>query len=145
MQNVFEILKRKGHTVFSVTPETTVYDALQIMAANDIGALLVMENGSLKGIMSERDYARKVILFGKSSKETFVSEIMSGNVITVNLKHSANDCMQVMSERKIRHLPVVDGEKVVGIISIGDVVKSILEEQQLLINQLEQYITGSTK
>ncbi|MGW8250879.1 MAG: CBS domain-containing protein [Anaerolineales bacterium] len=142
MVTVSQVLQRKGHTIWSVNPDTSVYDALQLMAEQDIGALLVLEEGQLVGIFSERDYARKVILKGKSSKETPVQEIMTTQVVYVRPGHFIEECMALMTERHFRHLPVLDGERLVGVISIGDVVKEIISEQKFVIEQLEQYITG---
>jgi CBS domain-containing protein len=143
MLTVREIIQSKGSQVWSVTPQTTVYEALQEMADKDIGALLVMEGEQLVGVFSERDYARKVILKGKSSRELAVGEIMSTKVFYVRPEQSMEDCMAVMTEKRIRHLPVLDGQRVAGVISIGDVVKAIISDQQFMIEQLEKYITGT--
>jgi CBS domain-containing protein len=143
MKTVREVLMGKGNQVWSVEPGTTVYEALQVMAEKDIGALLVLEQGQLAGIFSERDYARKVILKGRSSREITVQEIMSSKVYYVLPEYSMEDCMAIMTEERIRHLPVmIDGE-VAGVISIGDVVKAIISDQQFMIDQLERYITGT--
>jgi len=143
MNFVSQLLDAKGHGVWSVTPETSVYDALVLMAEKNCGALIVLEEGKLVGIFSERDYARKIILKGKASKDTAVSEIMSTQVVYVRPEHSINECMALMTAKRIRHLPVLTGDKVVGMISIGDVVKTIISEQEFMIKQLEVYITGS--
>jgi len=143
MTTVKQILEAKGHEVWSVPPDATVYDALRIMAEKNIGALLVLEADKLRGIISERDYARKVVLKGKFSRETPVAEIMSTNVVTVRPDHSIEECMALMTDKRIRHLPVLENEKLVGIISIGDVVKAYISEQEFTIKQLENYITGS--
>lgn len=142
MITVSQCLQTKGHTVWSVESDRSVYEALQIMAEKDIGALLVVDEGKLVGIFSERDYARKVILHGKSSKETLVGEIMTPRVFYIHPEQSLEDCMALMTEKHVRHLPVLDGERLVGVISIGDVVKAIISEQKFVIEQLENYITG---
>ncbi len=143
MQTVGQYLQTKGNQVWAIRPDATVYDALQLMAEKDIGSLLVMEEERLVGIFSERDYARKIILHGKSSKDTRVSEIMTSRVAYVHPQQSIEDCMALMTELHVRHLPVLSGEQVVGLISIGDVVKSIISEQNFVIQQLENYITSS--
>lgn len=142
MVMVSQCLQRKGRSVWSIGPDASVYDALQLMAEKDIGALLVLEGDDLAGIFSERDYARKVVLKGKSSKETTLREIMTSRVIYVHQHQSIDECMALMTEYHVRHLPVLEGEKLVGVISIGDVVKEIISEQKFVIEQLEQYITG---
>lgn len=142
MKTVKEILRTKGYDVWSTTPDATVFDALTEMAQKDVGALTVMENGRLAGIISERDYARKVILQGKTSRTTLVHEIMSSPVIYVTPEQTVEECMTLLTGRRIRHLPVMENDQVVGIISIGDLVKAIITEQQFLIEQLESYING---
>ena len=142
MTSVAQILRGKGHQVWSVSPSTLVYQALKLMAEKDVGALLVLEGDELKGIFSERDYARKVILAGKSSREIAVKEIMSSDVITVRPQQSVEDCMALMTDKRIRHLPVVDGDRLVGVISIGDAVREIISERELRIEQLQSYITS---
>lgn len=141
---VAQILQGKGHQVWSVTPATLVYNALRVMAERNVGALLVLEEDQLKGIFSERDYARKVILEGKSSREIPVKEIMSPAVFTISPRQSVEDCMALMTDKRIRHLPVVEGSRVIGVVSIGDVVKAIISEREFTIKQLENYITGTT-
>jgi CBS domain-containing protein len=142
MVTLKQILKSKGSQAWSTEPTATVYAALQLMAEKDIGALLVMAEGKLVGIFSERDYARKVILHGKSSAETQVREIMTSGVVTVRPDQTIAECMTLMTEKHIRHLPVVEGDKVFGVISIGDVVKAIISDQQFVIQQLQSYISG---
>ncbi len=138
---VSDILQRKDGKIFSVTGEVSVYEAVKIMGEKNIGALLVMENDNLKGIISERDYARKIVLKGKMSRETLVREIMTEQVITVNTADQIERCMELMSEKHIRHLPIVENGKVLGMISIGDVVNAIIESQKETIEHLKNYIT----
>lgn len=142
MKTVRNILRVKGTNCWSVAPSDSVYNAMKIMAEKEIGALLVMEQDKLVGIISERDYARKVILQGRSSKTTQVREIMTVRVAYADPDQGVEECMAVMTEKRIRHLPVMDEGKLCGVISIGDLVKSIIEEQKFIIDQLERYITG---
>jgi CBS domain-containing protein len=142
MTIVKQILNTKGSQVYTVAPEATVFEALRLMAETDIGALVVTRDDRVVGIFSERDYARKIILQGKSSKETRVEEIMTREVITIRPDTSVTRCMEIMTERHIRHLPVLSGDQLAGVISIGDVVKSIITEQQNIIHHLEGYIAG---
>lgn len=142
MRNVSQILDAKGHRVVAVTRQTPVLEAIRLMAENHIGAVLVMQGEELVGIASERDYARKVILQGRSSAETPVSVIMSHPVMCVTPADSANTCMAIMTERRIRHLPVLEGNRLVGLVSIGDLVKAVIEDQQQEIAQLQQYIAS---
>lgn len=142
MKTVKDLLRAKGYDVWSITPDATVFDALTTMAHKDVGALTVMEKDQLVGIISERDYARKVILQGKTSRATLVREIMSSPVICVRPQQTVEECMALLTGRRIRHLPVIDENQVVGMISIGDLVKSIISEQQFVIEQLENYIIG---
>lgn len=143
MPTVTDLLRTKGHQVFAIAPDATVYEALEVMAARGVGALVVLdENGRLAGILSERDHARKVDLLGRSAREVRVGVIMSAPVICVTPADSVEACMNLMTHHRIRHLPVLDGQQLVGLISIGDVVKAIISDQQFLINQLEQYIAG---
>jgi CBS domain-containing protein len=140
---VKQLLDKKNlKSVISVKPEASVFEALEIMAQYNIGALLVMEGEKLSGIFSERDYARKGIIKDRKAKSTAISELMTPNVITVNAEMTTQDCMQIMSERKFRHLPVVDGDNVIGILSVGDIVTSVLNDQKALIGYLENYIHG---
>jgi CBS domain-containing protein len=140
MTTVRHLLDRKGRALFSIEPEDPVLEAIRMMAERRVGALLVMRGMDLAGIVSERDYARKVVLLGRSSADTPVWQIMTSPVITVSPDNSVQDCMRLMTERHIRHLPVMDGTRVVGMISIGDLVKAVMEEQQQTIQQLESYI-----
>ena len=140
MTSVRQLLDRKGRQVFSIAPGTPVLEAIRTMAERHVGALLVMEGEKLSGIVSERDYARKVILMGRSSADTPVRDIMTAAVITVQPETPVEKCMQIMTERRVRHLPVIESGRVVGMISIGDLVKAVMAEQQQQIEQLESYI-----
>jgi CBS domain-containing protein len=140
MKTVKEILETKGKEIWSLTPETTVFDALKLMADKKIGAVLVIKDDKVVGIMSERDYARKVALHGKSSVQLTVNEIMSDKVLYVENTQSVEECMALMINKRVRHLPVFDGSKLVGFISIGDVVKAIIDEKEFVIDQLVNYI-----
>jgi len=143
METVQHLLQTKNPEIWSVPPEATVFEALQLMAEKDVGALLVMEGEKLVGIFSERDYARKVILQDRSSRQTRVREIMTAQVVCVSPEQTLDECMALMTARHIRHLPVVDSdERVVGVISIGDVVKAVISDQALLISHLHNYILG---
>lgn len=142
MNFVAEILKAKGRDVWTVSSDSTVYDALQEMADKNVGALLVVEDDKLVGVFSERDYARKVILHGKASKDTLVKEIMSTEMFWVRPDQTVAGCMEIMTNKRIRHLPVLDEGRLVGVISIGDVVKAVISEKEFAIQQLEQYITS---
>ena len=142
MKTVNQILDNKPTQIFSVNPSVTVFEALEVMMNKNISALVIMNGDTLKGIFTERDYARKIVLKGKSSKDTPVSEIMTANLITVSPTDTIEYCMNIMTERHIRHLPVVENNTVIGMVSIGDVVKSIIEVQRSTIEQLESYING---
>jgi CBS domain-containing protein len=142
MATVKELLRDKGGDVFGIHPDEPVLAAVQMMADRSVGALLVLKDGELVGIISERDYARKVILKGRSSADTRVAEIMSPRVTTVRPDDTVNTCMMLMTEKHIRHLPVCDGGKVIGVLSIGDLVKRVIEEQQQEIEQLQKYIAS---
>ena len=143
LETAGSLLRGKDSRVFWVRPEETVYEAIAMMADLGIGALLVVERGRLAGIVSERDYARKVILRGRSSRQTAVREIMTSPVITITGEATLEDCMRIVTERRIRHLPVMDGDRIAGMISIGDLVKAIMSAQADTIRQLSSYITGS--
>ncbi|WP_404302643.1 CBS domain-containing protein [Alicycliphilus denitrificans] len=144
MTTVAEIIKSKSDAqVYSVTPSDTVLSALRLMAEKRIGALLVMEGEQIAGIFTERDYARKVVLLGRASIDTPVREVMTRAVRFVHPTHSAEQCMALMTENRLRHLPVVDKERVVGLLSIGDLVKSVISEQKFIITEMERYITGA--
>jgi CBS domain-containing protein len=140
MKTVRQLLQSKRFGVVSVRPDTSVFDALKLMAEKEIGAVLVLDGERLVGIVSERDYARKVVLQGKSSRDIPVSEIMTSKLICIDPDHSVEECMGLMTDKRIRHLPVLEHKKVVGIISIGDVVKEMLSEKEFVIKQLESYI-----
>lgn len=136
------ILANKRHRVFHITPDTTVFEAIRVMAERNVGALLVMDHKHLVGIVSERDYTRKIALRGRSSKQTFVKEIMLSPVITMTPANTVAECMRIMTSNKIRHVPVVEGESVVGVVSIGDLVNWIISAQTATISQMESYIRG---
>ncbi len=140
MASVKQILQGKGHDVWSIGPEASVYDAIAMMADKEVGALAIVDADLLVGVLSERDYARKVVLQGRSSKGTKIKDIMTTRVAYARPGQSVEECMAIMTEKRIRHLPVMDGDKLLGMISIGDLVKAIIEEQQHVIEQLEQYI-----
>lgn len=142
MQTVRDILKAKGTDVWRVEPDATVFDALQRMAEKEVGALVVMQGAQVVGLISERDYARKIILHGRASPTTLVKEIMTTPVVYIHLDQAIEECMSLMTEKRIRHLPVLEGGKLVGIISIGDIVKSIIADQQFIIEQLVRYVSG---
>lgn len=142
MKHVRDILRKKGNEIWSVSPADTVFSALQTMAEKNIGAVLVMENEKIVGIMSERDYARKVALSGKTSKDVPVSEIMTSDVLYVTPDETLEDCTALMTDKHVRHLPVLENEKLIGIISIGDIVNGIIAEKKHYIKELEHYIHG---
>jgi CBS domain-containing protein len=143
MKGIAQILKDKpSNVVHAIGPNETVYDAVKKMAEVSVGALLVMDDGRIVGIVSERDYARKVVLSGRSSRGTPVSEIMTSQVLCVDPRQTTEECMAIMTENRVRHLPVLDGGRLVGLVSIGDLVKDIISEQRFIIEQLEHYITG---
>jgi CBS domain-containing protein len=142
MPTVRHVLNRKGHDVHHIHPDASVLDALRIMAEHQIGALAVLDDGHLTGIITERDYARKIVLKGRTSPGTLVREIMSTKVICARLDQTVEECMAVMTAKAVRHLPVLEHKKVVGIVSIGDMVKSVIADQKFIIEQLEHYIQG---
>lgn len=142
MMTLQEILRAKGHDVWTISPDATVYEALSLMADKNVGALVVVEGSRVVGIISERDYARNVILEGKSSRETPVNDIMTSPVYYARPQQTALECMVLMTDKHVRHLPVLENERLAGVISIGDAVKAIIEEQDLVIRQYEEYITG---
>jgi CBS domain-containing protein len=141
-KKVAHILDRKGRDVWSVSPRATVFEALETMAEKNVGALVVMDGESLCGIVSERDYARKVALLGRRSREALVSDIMTSEVVNTRLEQPVEECMEMMYSGKIRHLPVLEGDHVVGVVSIGDVVGAVIDKQESMIEQLERYISG---
>ena len=142
MKTIIQFLEQSKRPVYSVGPNATVREALEIMAQHNIGALLVIDGQTLVGIFSERDYARKVVLKGLSSNDAKVSEVMTSKVITINTKHSIDQCMQIMTDKHIRHLPIVNDSQVLGLISIGDVVREMIAYQKSMIEQLQSYIAG---
>ena len=143
MKNVAHILRSKSDpTVHTIVPTASMFDAVKLMAEKNIGALLIMEGETIVGLMSERDYARKIVLMGRSSKETPVRDIMTYPVMYVDPQQSTEECMALMTEKRLRHLPVLDGGKLIGLISIGDLVKDIISEQNFTIEQLQRYISG---
>ena len=143
MTTVADILKSKPHrSVFTITPAASVFEALKLMAEKNVGALLVIEGVQVVGIITERDYARKIMLMSRASKETPVRDIMTPDVMYVRPDHTSEECMALMTENRLRHLPVIDGGQLLGLVSIGDLVKDIISQQQFIIQQLEHYITG---
>ena len=142
MQSVQDILNSKGSDVWSIKPDDIIFNAIKLMADKGIGALLVMEDDKLVGIVTERDYARKVVLEGKSSREACIHEVMTTKVLCVTPERTIDECMALMTDKRIRHLPVLDHKKVVGFVSIGDLVKAVISEQKILIDQLQHYISG---
>jgi CBS domain-containing protein len=143
-ESMVSVLKRKGSAIWSVSPDATVYDAIAIMANKGVGALVVLSEGRLTGMISERDYARQVILKGRSSRDTLVREIMTSPVITATPDHTVDMCMKVMTERRIRHLPIIDRDEVVGVVSIGDLVRATIAAQAETIDHLHSYILGAS-
>ncbi len=142
MRTVRHLLEAKTPEIFAIGPDAPVIEAVRLMAEKGIGALLVMQGGRLVGILSERDYARKVVLQGRSSADTPVREIMTAEIVSVGLDDTADHCMQVVTQRRIRHLPVLDRDAVLGVVSIGDLVKAVIEDQQLELDQLQRYIAS---
>jgi len=141
MHTISQLLESKGYDIWSIAPQAPAYEALQIMSKKDVGALLVIDEGKLVGIFSERDYARKVILKGKSSKDTSVGELMTDVVFSIDPQDTIQDCMALMTTKHIRHLPVIKNERLIGIVTIGDVVNHIISSQELTIQQLERYVS----
>jgi CBS domain-containing protein len=142
MKTLKQLLDDKGRDVWTIGPDMSVYDAVKLMAEKEIGALLVVEGEKPVGMVTERDYARKVILRGKTSQEALVSEIMTTHVLCARPEQSVEECMAIMTEKRVRHLPVIENGKLIGMVSIGDLVKAIIDEQQFIIQQLEHYITS---
>ena len=142
MRTVRQLLEAKAPEVFAIGPDDPVIDAIRLMAEKRIGALLVLQAGKLAGIVSERDYARKIVLQGRSSHDTPVRDIMTADVVSIGLDDTTDRCMQLVTDRRIRHLPVLDGGSVLGVVSIGDLVKAVIEDQQLELDQLQRYIVG---
>ena len=142
MRTVRQLLEAKAPEVFAIGPDAPVIDAIRLMAEKRIGALLVMQAGNLAGIVSERDYARKIVLQGRSSRDTPVRDIMTADVVSIGLDDTTDRCMQLVTDQRIRHLPVLDGGSVLGVVSIGDLVKAVIEDQQLELDQLQRYIVG---
>ena len=142
MYTVRQLLQEKGNDVWSIGPHATVYEALKLMADKNIGALLVMDKNKVVGIFTERDYARKVVLQGRSSKTTAVGELETVDVLYVNPDDSIENCMAIMTEKRLRHLPVMEKGKLVGLVSIGDIVKAVISDREFTIRELERYITG---
>jgi CBS domain-containing protein len=143
MSSIRQLLEGKESEVWSTSPDASVYEALELLAEKNIGALLVLRNGELVGVVSERDYARKVALRGKTSKKTPIKDIMTEEVVTVGSDRTVEEAMAIMTDKHIRHLPVIDDDKIVGVVSIGDLVKAIIADQEFAINQLENYISGT--
>ncbi|MFQ5530143.1 MAG: CBS domain-containing protein [Gemmatimonadota bacterium] len=142
MKTLGRVLDAKGHEVFSIGPDDSVFEALQAMAEHSVGALIVLEHGDVVGIFSERDYARQVALAGKSSRETPVGEIMTSRVVCGRPELSLEECLALMTDKRIRHLPVLQDDELIGVVSIGDLVKGIIDEQRFMISQLESYVSG---
>lgn len=141
MKTVKRVLDAKGHDIYSTTPDTSVFDALKEMADRNVGALIVLDDGEVVGIFSERDYARKIILLGRSSRETPVRDIMTARVVYARPELSLEECLALMTDKRIRHLPVMEDDELTGVVSIGDLVKGIIQEQRFIIEQLESYVS----
>ena len=142
MRSVKDILQEKGTEVYAISPDATVYEALQLMADKNVGALMVMEGDTAVGLISERDYARKIVLKGKFSKDVPVHEIMTAHIVRIGPDSDVENCMELMTDKRVRHLPVFENDRLIGIISIGDIVKAIIEHKEEIIEQLENYIKG---
>lgn len=143
MTTIGQLLKTKGNEIWSIAPQATIYEALQVMSEKDVGALLVVHKGDVVGIFSERDYARKLILKGKFSRDTSVEELMTRKVLYVGPESTIEDCMALMTAKSVRHLPIIKNERLIGIVTLGDVVKQIISDREFTIHQLENYISGS--
>jgi CBS domain-containing protein len=142
MKTIRTVLENKGHDIWSITPDSSVYEAVKLMAAKGVGALVILESGKLVGILSERDCTQRLILAERAPKDTLVREIMTSDVITVRLDQTVEECMALVTNRRIRHLPVLAGNQLIGLVSIGDLVKHVISEQEFMIQQLENYIRG---
>ena len=143
MTTIGQLLKTKGNEIWSIAPQAAIYEALQVMSEKDVGALLVVHKGDVVGIFSERDYARKLILKGKFSRDTSVEELMTRKVLYVGPESTIEDCMALMTAKSVRHLPIIKNERLIGIVTLGDVVKQIISDREFTIHQLENYISGS--
>lgn len=141
---VKQLIDKKGNEIHAISPDATVFDAIKLMSERGVGALLVMQDGRLTGVISERDYTRKIILKGRSSSSTTVQEIMTSNIITLTPDNNVDQCMALMNENQIRHLPIVEDGRVIGVVTIMDVIKNILSEKEFIIEQMEQYIAGGS-
>ena len=142
MERIDQLLKKKSRQIWSISPDASVYEAIELMSFKEIGSLMVLQDSILVGVLSERDYARNVILKGRSSRDTRVGDIMMTKIVYARSDQTVEECMEIMTEERVRHLPVMDGDRLLGVVSIGDLVKAVISEQQFMIRQLEQYISG---